>query len=334
MRFLGKFASLRLTVVAMSALAGTMVCAQLNEEVDYSWITLPIAVLLVNLLAALFTNVRLRREPALVLFHLALVAVCVLAALDAATRFHGRVELVEGQSLDSGQVQTTDRGVWHRSRLDETALRQDTIEVEFAPNMNRQRTRSKVSFVDDGMEKRDELGESRALELRGYRFATTSNKGYAMVLTWRDAEGREATGAIHFPSYPAQEWRQQQTWRTPAGQQVTLSLRPHTRPRMDSEWILSANASAVDAEIVIEGVSAPLVRGEWQALRDGAVRLDDVRLWMGYRVDYQPLIPWMFVVSLLGVAALAWYFHARLWRSQARHDVSRSHRKRERLVRV
>ena len=334
MRSLRKLASLRLTVVAMSALAGTIVSAQLNEQVDYAWISLPIAVLVVNLLAALLTNVRLRREPALIVFHLALVALCVLAALDAATRFHGRVELVEGQSLDSGQIHTTDRGFWYRSRLDEIALRQGTIEVEFAPNMNRQRTRSMVSFIDDGTEKRVELGETRSLELHGYRFATTSNKGYAMVLTWRDAEGSVTNGAIHFPSYPAQEWRQQQSWRTPAGQEVTLSLRPHTRPRMDSVWVLSAQASEVDADIVVEGASSPLVRGEWQALREGAVRLDDVRLWMGYRVDYQPFIPLIFVVSLLGVTALAWYFYARLWRPQAVRDVSRVHGKHERMVRV
>ena len=185
---------------------------------------------------------------------------------------------------------------------------------EFAPGLNRQRTRSTVSVIDGGDARRFELGETRPLILLGYRFATTPNKGHAMVLSWRDVNGSVMQGAVHFPSYPAQEWRQQQTWQTPAGEKVTLGLQPHARPPADSGWVLRSQEVRVGASLSVHGVSHPLVPGKWIELHDGALRLDELRLWMGYRIDYQPLIQWMLVVSLVAIAALACYFYKRLWR--------------------
>ncbi|UCD68710.1 MAG: cytochrome c biogenesis protein ResB [Betaproteobacteria bacterium] len=316
---LSRLASLRLTWVAMLTLVVMIVVARFSVHVGYMWIALPLALLVINLLAALATNVRLRREPALIVFHLALVALCLLAGLDALTRFHGRIELVEGQILQTAEVQVVERGILHRLRLNEVALKQDAIEVEFAPGLIRQRTRSTVSTLDNGREKRIEIGEARPLILLGYRLATTSNKGHAMVLSWLDANGSVMRGAVHFPSYPAQEWRQQRTWHTPAGEPITLALRPHTRPPVDSAWVLRSREVRADATLSAGGASRALVPGKWHQLRGGALRLDEVRLWMGYRIDYQPLMQWMLFAALVGISALAFYFYKRLWRPICDH---------------
>lgn len=307
-------ASLRLAWAAMFALVVTIIVARFSADVGYVWISLPLALMVVNLLAALATNVRLRREPALIVFHLALVALCLLAGLDALTRFHGRIELVEGQTLQAAEVQVIERGIWHRPRLGEVVLKQESIEVEFAPGLIRQQTRSTVSTPEGRRETRVDLGEARALMLLGYRFATTSNKGHAMVLSWRDINGGVMQGAVHFPSYPAHEWRQQRTWHTPAGEAITLALKPHMRPPVDSSWVLRSREVRADATLSAHNVSRALVPGKWHELRGGALRLDEVRLWMGYRIDYQPLMQWMLVVSLVGIASLACYFYKRLWR--------------------
>jgi cytochrome c biogenesis protein len=314
-----RLASLRLTWAAMLALVVTIVVARFSEHVDYVWIALPLALMVVNLLAALATNVRLRREPALIVFHLALVALCLLAGLDALTRFHGRIELVEGQSLQTAEVQVVERGIWHRLRLGEVVLKQGTIEVDFAPGLNRQQTRSTISTLESGREKQLELGQARPLMLLGYRFATTPNKGHAIVLSWRGANGSVMHGAVHFPSYPAQEWRQQRTWRTPAGETITLALQPHRRPPVDSAWVLRSDELRAETTLSAHGVSRALVPGKWHQLRGGALRLDEVRLWMGYRIDYQPLMQWMLFVALAGIAALACYFYKRLWRPVCDH---------------
>ncbi|UCH46578.1 MAG: cytochrome c biogenesis protein ResB [Betaproteobacteria bacterium] len=318
MRFVRKLASLRLTLLAMLGLVMAIFIAYFNARVSYVWIAVPLGVMAVNLAAALATNPRLRSEPALVGFHLALVVLCVLGALDALTRFQGRVELVNGQMLHTGQVQVITEGLWHRSQLDGLMLKQGTIKVEYAPGMIRQQTRSAVYYTEGTEEKRVVLSETRPLILQGYRFAPTPNKGYAMVLSWRDANGKVAQGAIHFPSYPAHEWRQQQAWQTPAGQRVSLELKPPERPPTDSPWVLKAEGAPVKAFLMMEGDTVELEPGYWHEMQNGALRLDDVRLWMGYSIDYQPAIQWLFAVSLIGIAALAAYFYRRLWRPSMR----------------
>jgi len=323
-RLVRKLASLRLTLAVMLGLVVTIFIAYFNAHVSYVWIALPLVLMAVNLAAALATNVRLRSEPALIAFHLALVVLCVLGSLDATTRFGGRVELVDGQTLQAGRVQVVEKGIWHRLRLDELMLKQGAIEVGYAPGMIRQQTRSAVSYTEGTEEKRAELSETRPLTLGGYRFAPTPNKGYAMVLSWRGADGNAAQGAVHFPSYPAHEWRQQQSWQTPAGQQVTLELKPPERPPVDTAWVLKADSAPVRAILIAGGDMVELAPGYWQEVQGGALRVDDVRLWMGYRIDYQPMIQWMFAVSLIGIAALAAYFHRRLWRPVCgRHVVQR-----------
>ena len=74
-----------------------------------------------------------------------------------------------------------------------------------------------------------------------------------------------------------------------------------------------------DATLSAGGASRALVPGKWHQLRGGALRLDEVRLWMGYRIDYQPLMQWMLFVALAGIAALACYFYKRLWRPVCDH---------------
>ncbi len=135
-----------------------------------------------------------------------------------------------------------------------------------------------------------------------------------MVMSWRDVNGSMMHGAVHFPSYPAQEWRQQRTWQTPAGDAITLALQPRTRLPVDSEWVLRSREVHTDATLLADGAIRALVPEKWHQLRGGALRLDEVRLWMGYRIDYQPLMRWMLFAALVGIAALARYFYKRLWR--------------------
>ena len=95
---------------------------------------------------------------------------------------------------------------------------------------------------------------------------------------------------------------------------LPLLLRPRTAAPVDSPWVLRADGAAMDALLRINEVEQPMALGQWYPMRGGALRLDDVRLWMGYQIDYQPVLPAMLFVSLLGVVALGWHFYRRLWR--------------------
>ena len=60
-----------------------------------------------------------------------------------------------------------------------------------------------------------------------------------------------------------------------------------------------------------DGVRSELREGEAVPVGGGFVRLEKLSMWMGYRVFYEPTLPWLFATSLLTVAALAWWFWSR-----------------------
>ena len=96
-RLLSIAASLRLTFPAMLALVlGVLVSYRGGFESDW-WVSGPLVVLAVNLAAALVVHPRFRRQPGLLCFHLALLAVLVLGATEQLRRFEGRVELLVGE---------------------------------------------------------------------------------------------------------------------------------------------------------------------------------------------------------------------------------------------
>ena len=45
--------------------------------------------------------------------------------------------------------------------------------------------------------------------------------------------------------------------------------------------------------------------GDVFQVNGGKVHVRDLRLWMGYRVDYNPVLPWLVVAAFLSLAALA-----------------------------
>ena len=163
------------------------------------------------------------------------------------------------------------------------------------------------------------------IEVGGYRLSPTSNKGFAVRLAWRGADGETLRGAIHLPSYPVYEWRQDNTWRTPAGEVVTVTFRPQERAATDAPWTLSRaravgtivvrSASAEHAVAVAPaagsganaGAGTTVAPGTPLPLRGGALVVEDVRLWIGYRIERDPALPWLFVVAALGIAALGWH---------------------------
>jgi hypothetical protein len=46
----------------------------------------------------------------------------------------------------------------------------------------------------------------------------------------------------------------------------------------------------------------------------------DLRLWMGYRIDFNPLLPWLLTAAFVALGALAVHV-ARKFRAPAAHSV-------------
>lgn len=309
-------ASLRLTLVGMVLLAALALASYKSASLASLWLVVPLALLALNLAAAIVSNPRFRRQPALLVFHLCLLTIVVLAGVGLMTRLEARVEIAEGQVFDPAAVEVIGRGPWYRSRLQEVKFVQDRIEIDYAPGLRRGETRSAVRLAqDNGHFRGATLSNNRSLEAAGYRFAPTANKGIAAILTWLDDSGRIATGAIHFPSYPLYEWKQENTWRTPRGESLVMVLQVPKRPSSEPRWTFKREALSAQVLVKRDARTVQLRPGESIRLEGGSLRLDDIRLWMGYRIDYNPVLPWLLATALIAVLALAAHFRRRFWQS-------------------
>lgn len=311
MQLLKKLASLRLSLAGMAALAVVAIAAAGRDGIDTGYAAIPIGLLVVNLLAALATNRSFRTQTGLLVFHVGLLLVFLLAGLTVLSRFDGHVEVVQGGEFAAETVEIEEQGWLHAGRLDRVRFVQGPIRVDYLPGLRRQATRSAIEVADgDGGVVPLTIGDRDTATLGGYRFAATFNKGFAVVVGWHGHDGRIRYGSIHFPSYPENDWNQRIDWATPAGETLALELQLGEPPiRLDESWTLGDTDLPFTLRVT-GGSDAVLAAGESLAVAGGRVSVEDLRLWMGYRVDYLPLLPWMLAAAFLAIGGLALHYRS------------------------
>ena len=299
-------ASLRLTLAGLAMLIVNSFAISQWPDTALPWLVVPLSVLAVNLLAALLVRHAFRQQAALLLFHVGLLAVLMLVAAGVLLRFDGSVEVVEGTAYDAGAVTARGTGWLHPDRLGRVHFVQGPLEVNYLSGLRRDTTHSRVVLSrTDGTEVRRDIGDRQGFTTNGYRFMTTFNKGFAVLVLWRDAEGNEALGTVNFPSFPEFEWKQTNEWITPAGESLIPELKLAERVPDESPWTLSSRD--VGYEVGISGrtlAAATVAPGVPVAVVGGEITVIDLRLWMGYRIDYNPLLPWLLMAAFLSLGAL------------------------------
>jgi len=314
MSIVTKLASLRLTLAGMILLAVLALIGTRSPVVDIGITALPIAVLSLNLLAAIATNRSFRTQTGLLVFHIGLLLVFVLVGLSVLTRFDGHVEVVQGGSFEARDVEVTEQGWLFDGNFADVQFVQGDIQVDYLPGLIRQSTRSTIDFVNaDGVPQRLTIGDSRRVEIAGYRLLATFNKGLALILRWDGNDGDVRYGAVHFPSYPHYDWKQVAEWLTPAGQQVEMKIE-FAEPivRANEQWVLQR--PQVPFAVRTGGTDMPEVvvhLGDSIDVMGGSLRIDDLRMWMAYRIDYFPYLPWMLAAAMLAIGGLAAHFGSR-----------------------
>jgi len=306
-----RLASTRLTMAAFALLAtGTLASYHLAQPPAF-FMAAPLALVALNLAAAIVLRPALR-SGGLGVFHLALLACLLLVGWGRMTHMDGRVEVTEGAPLDPAQVEVTGAGPWNDQAWRRAEFLQAGWEVDYAPGLRRGHTRSEVWLPGEASART--IGDDTPLVLAGYRFYTTPNKGFAPVLRWQ-REGEEAvTGALHMPSYPAQDWNQQNTWTSPDGQVLKFWLRIEQAVPETATWTLAART--IPAVLVVEA------QGQRHELRPGAevriagatLRYERLTGWIGYRIFYDPTLVPLLAIALFGIAGLACH----LWGRSAR----------------
>jgi cytochrome c biogenesis protein len=115
-------------------------------------------------------------------------------------------------------------------------------------------------------------------------------------------------GAVHLPSFPMHELRQSREWPLPDGREAWVML------QFDETLIDPGKASAFrlpEAHRLVVRIGetrAALAPGERVALDGGTLVYEGLASWMGYRVAYDPTLPWLLAASLLTALSLAWHY--------------------------
>lgn len=302
-RTLAHLGSLR-TTLALFALLAAVVLARPG----WALLAPALALLALNLAAALIVHPAFRRQLPLLVAHLALLALVAGVGLGRLLALDGRFELLQGEVFD-GTLLDRSAGPLHVDRLQRLAFRPLGFEIDYAPGLKRGATRNRVAWTGaDGRPREAVIGDHHPLVLDGHRFYTSPNKGYAPVLRWEPERGEPLRGAVHLPSYPAQALRQSRAWPLPDGREAWVQLQidgPVLDPQAAGRFRLPEAHRLV---LRVDGLRAELAPGQAQALPGGRLVYEGLGTWMGYRVTHDPTLPWLLAAAVLSALALGLHY--------------------------
>lgn len=309
---LARVASLKLTVAAIAWLAGA-VAWSFDSGASATWsLAGPLALIAVNLVAAIAVHRPLRGNAPLLVFHLCLVAIVVLVAASRLTYLRGRAEVAQDATF-TGMLVEREAGPLHPGGIEALRFVNQGFEIDYAAGRRRADTRNVVNWTDDGGGPRTTIvGDDIPLVLGNYRFYTSPNKGFAPRLLWTPKGGMPTRGTIHLPPYPVFESVQTVDW-TPRGaarqlvvelliDEVLIDPLRATRFTVPREPRLRVH----DSESTVE-----LRRGQSAEIAGGTLVFEDLVTWMGYSVHYDPAMPWLLAACVLACIAMGAYFLGR-----------------------
>lgn len=312
-RLLALLASLRLTLFSLLLLLAAVVhIYDRAGEADATLpLVLPLSLLSINLLAAVLSNRTFRRQLPLLVFHLALLAIIVLVAVGRLTYLRATTEVVTGGEHQS--LERVEAGPWHSGARDALHFESLGFTIQYKPGLQRDATVNRVRWRDEaGIPRTAEIGDQVPLVIRGYRFYTSSNKGFAALFRWEPQQGEVQLGSVNFPGYPGNKDDQSSTWRL-GTEEVRVRL------NIPGQLIDPAAASGFrlpdrhDVSVEFPWRVATLKPGESVLTPAGRLVYVGLTTWMGYNVFYDWTMPWLLAACALAVLALAWHF----WRKFA-----------------
>lgn len=301
----------RFTLVGMAMLGIGAALSYDNPVSTPIWVlVVPLFLLALNLLVAIINNPAINRRFGLLMFHVGLLSVVILVAIGRLTHMEGHIELVDGTAFDPQALFDIHQGPLHRSKLEQIHFIQQGFKVDYRPEMKRGLTHDRILLAtDDGVVMPMEIGDDRPLKTHGYRIYSTSNKGFAPRLVWIPDDGQVEMGTLHMPSYPLLYFRQSNEW-TPPGEQQAIKfwLRLETGLDKDNAWVLDPSKAKGVLVVNSDGKRSELHPGDSIRLSGGTLQYQKLSSWMGFKVFYDPTLPWLFVSAILAVVGLVMHY--------------------------
>jgi cytochrome c biogenesis protein ResB len=309
---LRSLASLRLALALLLFLLLFGIMLLLDRTMAGSWLALPLGLLAVNLLAAIVVHPAFRREPPLLAFHLALLALVLIAALGRLTYLSGQAEVTTGEYFDASLV-ISQQGLWHEDRLKSLNFRLDGFTIDYLPNRGmaqRDVTRARLRWFDrHGNEQQGIIGDHYPLLLGGYRFYTSHNKGFAPLFRWQPAAAPTQQGSIHLPAWPSHEYRQALDWTLPGTAHQLWTQLQFDEALLDGEHPSQFRTPREHLLVVRDGNKRYEMRpGMSIDLADGRLTYLELRTWMGFKIFYDWTLPWLLAAGVMAVLALGWHY--------------------------
>ena len=309
-RTLGALASLKLTLLILASIGAGIVVSYLSM-VPATWaLAAPFTAFAVNIAAAVATNPTFRHQTALLVFHLALIAIVLLIAAGRLTYLKGQLELAEGEVFD-GQLTMEESGPWHPRQLGALRFSNDGFTIDYAKGLRRGDTRNQVSWTaPSGRIQRAVIGDQTPLILAGYRFYTSHNKGFAPTFIWHpNSGGPPVLGTVHLPAYPLHEYKQALTWTPPGGKMPLWVMLQFDEVILDPAKPSEFRVPTKHQIVVRAGEERrELKPGDAMRVAEGVLVYNGLRSWMGYTVFYDFTLPWLLAACILAVLSLAWHF--------------------------
>ncbi len=311
-------ASLKFSLAVLLLLLGGLPLSAQGLISATALLTVGGGLFIINLAAALYHHSTFHAQPGLIVFHTALMVLLAAAVVSRLTYFKGAVELTQGEWFH-GVAQAEERGPWHSDRLRELRFSHEGFTVEYAPGLKRGATRNQIRWLaSDGKMRNTTIGDDISLDLEGYRFRTTANKGFALMLWWIPIDGSQPMRAsIHLPSYPA-TLEQVRHWRIPQTgirTKATLLLdEVVVDPEQSSQFHLPRRYRLRLA--MGDGSVHLLKEGSRLHFTEGILVFEGLRTWMGYRIHYDPAMNWLLASSMTAIFGLAWHYYRQCMRNR------------------
>ncbi|MEH6616297.1 MAG: hypothetical protein V7699_00505 [Porticoccus sp.] len=304
--FLGILASLRTTLVALLLLMLGVLLLLSTSMAPTTALAPAITLLALNLLVAIFKADKIRRSTALLIFHIALLAIILLVITSRMTYLKGWVELAEGEGF-FGLTGILHHGLLHPNVSSELRFIQGDMEFGVFKG-KRTRTHSWVTWYDaSGKPSKALIKDQTPFTLRGYQFSISRNYGFAPQFIWRSGDNI-AQGLIKLPSLPFNLHDQAQTWSIP-GTNAELWTQLQYTGLSDTRFNVPEDHHLV---IRVGEARHELRPGESVDLPTGKLTYRGLKRWIGYDVFYDWTIPWLLGSCLTALISLGTFLYQKI----------------------
>jgi len=275
-----------------------------------SGLALGYSLLLINLVFAILVREKIKNNPFLLLFHMALLLMLLAVGVSRLTYFKGWVQIAVDHPITepSGVIS---KGPWHPNRFTNTRVALKEFSAEYREGGSR---KSQKSVIQVGDNKLVRVDDAETADILGYQFTISKNLGFALEFMWIGSDGNLIQGVSHFPSIIAYPETQGIDLQLPGVEKsiwIGLDIVSKRQDFFTPEFRVPD-----DYSYTVMSTSGPLMVTPNSAvsLPEGQLMLNGLVPWIGYDLYYDPSIYFLLFTSLIGVCALALF----LWQRQGK----------------